>query len=212
MRQSTNLPLLKIGGASSSSSGSPLLSLAQPARADFCEFEEDNVPAGVARRTDGNVFWRHAEGIGINAIAVHGDFLNPNSVICCLANSQIAVLDNDGKLRVTLTGHVGYVAAVAAQGQICFSASFDSTVRAWRYQYGECVAMNAGHSGAVHDLCYDGDTKCLITASSDKTLRSWTSRAARALLSARSRVGRTRRVGMRRQLLAGLGWQHRTGG
>ena len=125
-------------------------------------------------------------------------------MICCLANSQIAVLDNDGKLRVTLTD-MRVRHAVAAQGRFVSAHHFDSTVRALRYQYGECVAMNAGHSGAVHDLCYDGDTKCLITASSDKTLRSWNLKGGKSAVVCSFACGAySVIVGMRRLLLAGL--------
>ena len=69
--------------------------------------------------------------------------------------------------------HSGYVSSVATVGQLCFSASFDNSVRAWKVQEGQEIARSDAHRGPVHALEYDDSARALYSVASDGFVRVW---------------------------------------
>jgi WD40 repeat protein/serine/threonine protein kinase len=81
-----------------------------------------------------------------------------------------------GKLRATLQGHQGNVAAVAfaPDGQTVATASRERMVRLWDVATGKLRASQA-HTAPVwlHGIAFSPDGKTLATASLDGTLKLW---------------------------------------
>ena len=105
--------------------------------------------------------------------SVNAMYANNDCVFAGLGSGRIVILSKDGELRMTMTGHSGYVSALTGCGQVLFSGSLDGTVRLWVYHEGEQMAMSAGHAGPVHSLHYCARTKVLYSGSSDQTVRAW---------------------------------------
>jgi WD40 repeat protein len=78
-------------------------------------------------------------------------------------------------LERTLTGHEGYVRAVAVtpDGRRAISASEDHTLKVWDLQTGREERTLAGHAGEVRAVALTPDGRCAISASTDLTLKVW---------------------------------------
>jgi WD40 repeat protein len=109
-----------------------------------------------------------------NAVCLAG--AGPDAAAAAEA-ALLASLDDDicAESFATLSGHSGYVTAVAVapDGKTLYSGSFDSTVRPWALPGGECVTTLSGHSWGVRTLAVSPDGKTLYSGSADNTVRAW---------------------------------------
>jgi WD40 repeat protein len=78
-------------------------------------------------------------------------------------------------LRRTLTGHIGFVAAVAIAPDSSWlvTGSDDWTVRIWDPATGQSRALLTGHTGPVTAVAIAPDGNWLATTSHDNTVRIW---------------------------------------
>ena len=56
---------------------------------------------------------------------------------------------------------------------ICFSASFDSTVRLWDVEQGVCIHTLTKHQEPVYSVAFSPDGKFLASGSFDKCVHIW---------------------------------------
>lgn len=82
-----------------------------------------------------------------------------------------------------LTGHVGYVRAVAysPDGQSLASAGDDGVIRFWDAITGEQRRQLKGHTNIVSAIAFAPDGKTLVSAGEDGTVRLWDSARGEAL-------------------------------
>jgi len=80
-----------------------------------------------------------------------------------------------GPLIRTLTGHSGWVNAVAISpdGKRAVSASGDETLKLWDLEQGRELATLSGHSREVLAVAIAPDGKRAVSASDDNTLKLW---------------------------------------
>ena len=69
-----------------------------------------------------------------------------------------------------LAGHKGYVGALVAVGQLCFSGSFDGSIRGWKYSDEKVVVQSTAHRAPVHGLCYSASNRKIYSCSADGTV------------------------------------------
>uniref|UniRef100_M4B9A3 Uncharacterized protein n=1 Tax=Hyaloperonospora arabidopsidis (strain Emoy2) TaxID=559515 RepID=M4B9A3_HYAAE len=53
------------------------------------------------------------------------------------------------------------------------STSFDKKVKIWNGHTGKFVTTLTGHVGAVYQVCWSSDTRLIVTASKDSTVKVW---------------------------------------
>jgi WD40 repeat protein len=80
-----------------------------------------------------------------------------------------------GEKRRTLTGHKGWINAVAfgPDGTTLATGGNDGTVRLWDVATGKQRRTLTGHRGAVLDLSFDSEGGTLATGGADGTVRLW---------------------------------------
>jgi len=107
-----------------------------------------------------------------------GSSNSPAKVFLGSNDSFIYVFSEDEILPLQkLTGHTSTVSCLAANDnkQQILSGSWDTTCILWNGINGEKVSVIFGHQAAVWATAFMGDM--LLTASADKTIRSWTQEA-----------------------------------
>lgn len=80
-----------------------------------------------------------------------------------------------GSLKLTLTGHISTVRALAvsARSPYLFSAGEDKQVKCWDLEQNKVVRHFHGHLSGVYTLALHPRLDCLITAGRDGTARVW---------------------------------------
>lgn len=71
----------------------------------------------------------------------------------------------------TFRGHTNGVMCLQFDDNILATGSYDSTIKIWNIETGECIRTLRGHTSGIRALQFD-DTK-LISGSLDRTLRVW---------------------------------------
>ena len=56
---------------------------------------------------------------------------------------------------------------------LCFSASYDTTVKLWELERGSCVLSLSKHQEAVHSLSFSPDGRYIASGSFDRALNVW---------------------------------------
>jgi hypothetical protein len=77
--------------------------------------------------------------------------------------------------RRFLTGHEGYIAAVAfsPDGKRVLTGSWDKTARLWEAATGKPVATFTGHTGPIWAVAFSPDGQRVLTGSADNRARLW---------------------------------------
>ncbi|KAI8809171.1 WD40-repeat-containing domain protein [Cladochytrium replicatum] len=83
--------------------------------------------------------------------------------------------------RHAMLGHTSSVRALAGAGNVLVSGSYDSTVRVWDLERGECVHVCRGHSEKVYSVGYNHETRRAVSGSMDTTVRVWCTRTGTEL-------------------------------
>lgn len=80
-----------------------------------------------------------------------------------------------GSLKLTLTGHISTVRALAvsARSPYLFSAGEDKQVKCWDLEQNKVVRHFHGHLSGVYTLALHPRLDCLVTAGRDGTARVW---------------------------------------
>jgi WD40 repeat protein len=88
-------------------------------------------------------------------------------------SGKVKLWDTEGKLRVSLEGHTGFVSclAVSPDGQTLASGSFDGTIRLWDPVAGQERGVLRGQDGPVWALAFAANGKVL--ASLDVAIKLW---------------------------------------
>jgi WD40 repeat protein len=94
------------------------------------------------------------------------------SAVVGLANGELWLVDADGRKR-RLGSHRGAIKAVrsSADGRWIVSAGNDGLARVWTRD--GVPWLDLPHPGIVHDALFRSDSLRVLTAGSDRTLRSW---------------------------------------
>ncbi|KAL2917784.1 SCF ubiquitin ligase complex subunit cdc4 [Polyrhizophydium stewartii] len=75
-----------------------------------------------------------------------------------------------------LQGHTASVRAVAGQGNVVVSGSYDCTVRVWNLSKGVCEFVFEGHREKVYSVGYSHELRRAVSGSLDTTIRVWCTR------------------------------------
>ncbi|KAG0022472.1 SCF ubiquitin ligase complex subunit cdc4 [Entomortierella chlamydospora] len=87
-------------------------------------------------------------------------------------NGHIPPTDNSWLLH-TLVGHSQSVRALAAEGSILVSGSYDCTVRVWNICTGAAVHQLRGHTQKVYSVVLDTERNQCMSGSMDAFVRIW---------------------------------------
>jgi WD40 repeat protein len=110
--------------------------------------------------------------------AVSNLVFNPNgeSLLAGTGDNNVGLWrTTDGKLLMTLQGHVGWVTSVAfsPDGQKIASGSSDSAVRVWRASDGSLLQTFERHTDGVQSVAFSPDGQTLASGGGDKTILIW---------------------------------------
>ncbi|KAJ3319967.1 SCF ubiquitin ligase complex subunit cdc4 [Boothiomyces sp. JEL0866] len=75
--------------------------------------------------------------------------------------------------KFLFTGHTNSVRAIAGSGNVLVSGSYDTTVRVWNLDTGECSFICEGHREKVYSIGYCHELKRAVSGSMDATVRVW---------------------------------------
>lgn len=81
---------------------------------------------------------------------------------------------NTGQPVKTLSGHQGWVNAVAFADNVLVSASEDKTVRIWDVAKGQTLRILSKQATAVTDIAISSDSQTLALSTEDGTIQLWT--------------------------------------
>lgn len=84
-----------------------------------------------------------------------------------------------GQVVRTMSGHTGWVKAVATGDGMAVTASNDGTVRVWNLDDGRCTHTRVGHTSRVTHVVLEGRTA--LSADSEGTLLAWDPRQGRCV-------------------------------
>jgi F-box/WD-40 domain protein MET30 len=84
-------------------------------------------------------------------------------------------------------GHTNGVMCLQFDDNILATGSYDSTIKIWDIDTGECIRSLRGHTSGIRTLQFD-DTK-LISGSMDKTLRVWNWRTGECIATYQGHTG-----------------------
>ena len=81
----------------------------------------------------------------------------------------------DGKLKITLTGHINTVRGIAISDRhpYLFSCGEDKTVKCWDLEQNKVVRHYHGHLSGVYCLALHPELDLLVTGGRDSTARVW---------------------------------------
>jgi len=128
----------------------------------------------LRRSSDGAALNNLARWAGVKQLSVA---ISPDGawLACMGRGSTVRLLDINGAVRGTLSGHSGTVNALAIgpDGMWVASGASDRTVRLWNTADGSLRATLTGHKGAVNGVAISPGGTWLATASDDETVRVW---------------------------------------
>ncbi|KAJ3051144.1 SCF ubiquitin ligase complex subunit cdc4, partial [Rhizophlyctis rosea] len=75
-----------------------------------------------------------------------------------------------------LNGHTSSVRAIAGQGNVLVSGSYDTTVRIWDLRTGDAVHVCRGHREKVYSVGYCHELRRAVSGSMDASVRVWCTR------------------------------------
>jgi F-box and WD-40 domain protein CDC4 len=75
----------------------------------------------------------------------------------------------------TLRGHTNSVRAIAGHENILVSGSYDTSVRIWNLETGDCIHTCNGHREKVYSVGYSHELKRAVSGSMDSTVKVWDS-------------------------------------
>jgi WD40 repeat protein len=142
-----------------------------------------NGPWLVSAGDDWVMLRRASDGAALNNLA-HWSNVRQMSVAispdgswlaCTGRGSTVRLLNINGSVRGTLSGHSGPVNALAIgpDGRWVASGASDRTVRLWNVADGSLYATLSGHTGAVNGVAISPGGSWLASASDDQTVRIW---------------------------------------
>lgn len=86
-------------------------------------------------------------------------------------------------LRHILKGHTNSVRAIAGHENILISGSYDTSVRIWDLESGECLHICNGHREKVYSVGYSHELKRAVSGSMDSTVKVWDTLAGENLFT-----------------------------
>lgn len=138
----------------------------------------------TASRDKTIIIWSIGSSTPVKILRGHTHFV---SDVLFINESTLASSSNDKTIRIwdvsstndsdqptrVLEGHSSSVCALSKVTHNCImSCSWDNTARVWNVQTAVCVYQFSGHSAAVWNGCYLGDSK-FMTVSADQSIREW---------------------------------------
>ncbi|MBD2435313.1 eIF2A-related protein [Nostoc sp. FACHB-110] len=125
--------------------------------------------------------WRWDDVLGRNPKSDQEDWItsisfSPDSrnIAAASRDATVKILNSQGQILRTLTGHQGQVWGVAwsPDGQNIASASKDKTVKIWRRD-GKLLHTFSGHQDTVFSVAWSADGQIIASASKDRTIKLW---------------------------------------
>lgn len=97
---------------------------------------------------------------------------------------------NVSKIRLN-KGHNDWISSTAFNndGSKVVSASFDSTLKLWDGETGECIRTFTGHTQLVRTAIFSEDGSQLVSASLDRTSKLWDSRTGECIRTFKGHAG-----------------------
>ena len=118
-----------------------------------------------------------------------------------------------GSGEAGLSGHGGPVtaAALAPDGRLALTASFDYTLKLWDLERQTVLQTLRGHNGAVTTVAFLADSRHALSGGDDGTLRLWDAAYGQELHSFDAHQGKVSDVALapERGLAASAGWDGR---
>ncbi|MEH1851558.1 MAG: hypothetical protein V7L11_07690, partial [Nostoc sp.] len=120
-------------------------------------------------------FWGRMQHFTLPEIQTLLEVAKQQQVLPWLRPLTSNLISPGGSLLFTLTGHSGWITAVALtiDGKQVISVSSDKTLKLWNLQTGQNECTFQGHSDSVNAVALTIDGKQVISGSSDKTLKLW---------------------------------------
>jgi len=119
---------------------------------------------------------KHLSSLEANGI-IHALAFSPIRYwLCAAVEGTIKIWDlASGQLKLTLTGHISSVRALAISSRhpYLFSVSEDKTVKCWDLEYNKVVRSYHGHLSGVYSCNLHPSIDLLFTGGRDSTCRVW---------------------------------------